>query len=156
MTRLALLALTCLTAFAATDPTPEAPARGWLGVRMAPRQVLEQGLKQEPVPEEILAIPRPEMVLESWNVPGVLVVQVLANSPAERAGVLVGDVVIDLNGIRVDSPGMLALLMSHAMAGRDAELGVLRDGARRELAFTVGERAEEQAPAVPAAPPPQR
>src|SRR5206468_3652169 len=110
-----------------------------------------RGLKQEQVPEELLAIPRAELVLESWKVPGVLVIEVLPASPAEKAGVLVGDVVTDLNGIRVDGPGMLALLMTHAIPDAEATLGVLRDGARRELFFTVGERAQEKSPASPAA-----
>lgn len=123
----------------------QASAAGWLGVRMAPRGLLERAVEHGVQSELLERIPRPELVLEQWgDEPGVLVSEVLVDTPAERAGLLAGDVVVELNHIRVDSASTLAFLMRRAIPGRPGTIVVLRDGERRELLFTVGEREQDQ------------
>ena len=132
-----VLFLSAVSAFASEQ------SRGWLGIRMAPRTALEQAVKQDVLPEAYQSIPRVEALLESWTGSGVLVLEVIPETPAEAAGLFPGDVIQEFNHIRIDTPHTLAALMRRAVPGRDGSLGILRDGELRELLFTVGERAEE-------------
>jgi regulator of sigma E protease len=57
----------------------------------------------------------------------VLIVHVSANSPAEAAGLLIGDIIIEFNGESIDSIKKLQDLVS-AKKGEDAQLSYLRSG----------------------------
>lgn len=70
----------------------------------------------------------------------VLVTAVTAESPAARAGILVGDVIVTLDGHPIESPEDLLDLLVGDRIGHDATLGVLRGGAARDIVVTVGER----------------
>jgi S1-C subfamily serine protease len=70
----------------------------------------------------------------------VLVTAVTAESPAARAGILVGDVIVTLDGHPIESPEDLLDLLVGDRVGHDATLGVLRGGAARDIVVTVGER----------------
>jgi len=70
----------------------------------------------------------------------VLVTAVTAQSPAARAGILVGDVIVTLDGHPIESPEDLLDLLIGDRVGQQATLGVLRGGAARDIVVTVGER----------------
>ena len=70
----------------------------------------------------------------------LLVVGVTDASPAAAAGVLVGDMLIELDGHAVESPEDLLDLLVGDRVGRQASLRLLRGGKMTELAITVGER----------------
>jgi len=70
----------------------------------------------------------------------VLVVGVTSGSPAAAAGVLVGDVVLDFDGQKIESPEDLLDLLLGDRVGRAVPLKVLRGGAAVEFSVTVGER----------------
>ena len=70
----------------------------------------------------------------------LLVVGVTADSPAERAGVLVGDILLDFDGRPVESPEDLLGLLVGDRVGRTVTMKALRGGAEHEIAITVGER----------------
>jgi S1-C subfamily serine protease len=70
----------------------------------------------------------------------LLVVGVTDNSPATRAGVLVGDVLLALNEKPVRSPEDLLDLLVETPVGAPAVLRVLRGGKPVDLTVTVGER----------------
>lgn len=72
---------------------------------------------------------------------GVLVVMVESESPADRAGLLVGDVIISVAGRTVAEPQDVAELLGGERVGSDLELDIVRGGERRTLTVTVGERA---------------
>ena len=74
---------------------------------------------------------------------GVLVVMVEGESPADRAGLLVGDVIVAAGGKNVAEPQDMAELLGAERVGATLELGVVRGGERRSLDVTVGERAPE-------------
>ncbi len=59
---------------------------------------------------------------------GALVKSVLPNSPAERAGIRVGDVILEFNGKQVDNDGHLVRMVSLTPAGNSTEMIVYRDG----------------------------
>lgn len=71
---------------------------------------------------------------------GVLVVGVSAGSPAARAGVIVGDVILDLDGQPVSSPEDLLDLLRGNRVGREVTLRLLRGGAPKDLTVIVEER----------------
>jgi S1-C subfamily serine protease len=71
---------------------------------------------------------------------GLLVVGVTSGSPAAAGGVLVGDVVLDLDGHAIHSPEDLLDLLLGDRVGRAVALRVLRGAAAIDLTVTVGER----------------
>jgi serine protease DegQ len=72
---------------------------------------------------------------------GVLVVMVESESPADRAGLLVGDVIIVAAGHEVAEPQDVAEVLGGASVGTQLDLKVVRGGDLRTLSVTVGERA---------------
>ena len=72
---------------------------------------------------------------------GVLVVMVESDSPADRAGLLVGDLIVAAGGRSVAEPQDVAELLGAEQVGAALELSVVRGGERRSLTVTVGERA---------------
>lgn len=85
---------------------------------------------------------------------GVLVNRVVPDSPADRAGIRKGDVIVRFDGRDVSSPSELVDLVGDQRAGESVSLVVWRDGARRELTARLAERedAEMNAPEAPEAP----
>jgi len=73
----------------------------------------------------------------------LLAVGVTPGGPAANAGVLVGDIVTDLDGHALQSPEDLFDLLAGDRVGRTVPLRVVRGGDVRELPVTVGERPKE-------------
>ncbi|MCL4207801.1 MAG: Do family serine endopeptidase [Pirellulaceae bacterium] len=71
---------------------------------------------------------------------GVVVTDVFPNTPAAKAGVLSGDVIIEFAGVKVASPQELQTLVEQAELGKPHALTVKRDGTTKELAFTPEEQ----------------
>ena len=70
----------------------------------------------------------------------LVVVGVPAGSPAAAAGVLVGDVLFELDGHAIGSPEHLLDLLTGERVGRQAALRLLRGGTAMEVGVTIGER----------------
>lgn len=89
-----------------------------------------------------------------YNGPGVLVNRVIADSPAERAGILKGDILVRLNSRQVDTPDELASLVQAFKIGDKVSIQVVRDGEKLTLPVTLGarERSTTPAPRAPRAP----
>ena len=73
---------------------------------------------------------------------GVLVVMVESDSPADRGGLLVGDVIISADGHDMAEPQDVAELLGAERVGGKLELRVVRGGELKNLSLTVGERAQ--------------
>ncbi len=71
---------------------------------------------------------------------GVLVTSLVANGPAETAGVLIGDVIVALDGHATEEPESLVNLLRSERASPAAPLTVIRGGEVREITVTIGER----------------
>ena len=69
----------------------------------------------------------------------VLVVHVIENSPAERAGILVGDILVALDDVPLTSPDKLLETLA-GRGGQPARLGVLRGATRSDVAVDIGEK----------------
>ena len=71
---------------------------------------------------------------------GLLVVGVEDGSPADRGGLMVGDIVAALDGQPVEDTDDLLALLSGERVGSPVPVGVVRGGEPRDLNVTVGER----------------
>ena len=83
---------------------------------------------------------------------GALVSKVMADSPADRGGVEVGDVILAFNGQRLLNSSQLPPLVGASRVEEDASLRILRNGKEITLSVRVGRLAEddESPEAVPA------
>jgi serine protease Do len=97
----------------------EARPWSWLGVRI--RDLSEQEMED---------ISRKHGIDEGF---GVLIVEVMADTPAERAGMRNGDVVVALNERPVVDTRLLQRLIAAAPAGEETRLTVLRPDGREPL-----------------------
>lgn len=71
---------------------------------------------------------------------GILIDQVIKASPAARAGVKVGDVLVNLDGRSVDSPGRLRSLMSSYKAGARVRVELVRNRQLMKVDITLSNR----------------
>jgi serine protease Do len=71
---------------------------------------------------------------------GVEITTVERDSPAEKAGLKKGDVVIEYNGHRVEGTAQFIRLVKETPVGRKVEIVVNRDGNIQTLTATIGSR----------------
>ncbi len=108
-------------AAAAKVLTSGTPRRGFLGVAVQPVQ--------------LAASQKPE-----GRDRALVVLGVTPGSPAETAGVIVGDVLLDFDGRAIESAEDLHDLLGNDRAGKSVTMRVLRGGAPRELQIVVADR----------------
>jgi S1-C subfamily serine protease len=96
--------------------------RGWLGIGSQP-----------------VRIP-PGQRAGRDHVAGLLVVELAPESPAQRGGLLLGDILVALDGRAVDDGETLQGLLGGDRVGRTVPLEVLRGGVPVTLHVTVGQR----------------
>lgn len=70
----------------------------------------------------------------------VIVVDIQADSPASRAGLLIGDVIVALGGARITDPTDLRAVLRPQQVGETVTVSVVRGGEPRDVPLTVGER----------------
>ena len=70
----------------------------------------------------------------------LLVIALTPDSPAERAGLLIGDVVTTFDGIAIDSADRLLEALTADRVGRAVPIRVLRGGTPLDVSVTVGKR----------------
>lgn len=71
---------------------------------------------------------------------GAAVQSVAKDSPAQKAGLQVGDIVTQANGEEITGGSDLKEIISQSQAGRELKLEIYRQGDRLELTVTVGEQ----------------
>jgi serine protease Do len=71
---------------------------------------------------------------------GGVIAALYRDSPAYRAGLRPGDVIVSFNGTAVTDPAHLSRLVSDASIGSTARLGIIREGQRLELQVPIGRR----------------
>ena len=96
--------------------------RGWLGVQIQP---LDQGLAEK---------------FELKELKGALVVGVMKGDPAEKAGVKQGDVIIEVDGVKIGNTKELLNTVAKLLPGNKVDIVVIRDGKEKTLTVTLGER----------------
>ncbi len=70
---------------------------------------------------------------------GVLVSEVVEDTPAAEAGLQADDVLVSWNGTRLESIAQLQRQMKETPAGRSVRFGVFRDGREQQIAVTLAE-----------------
>jgi S1-C subfamily serine protease len=71
---------------------------------------------------------------------GLLVVGVEDGSPADRGGLIIGDILATLDGQPIEDTEDLLVLLAGERVGREVTVKVVRGGEMQELQVTVGER----------------
>jgi serine protease Do len=104
--------------------------RGWLGVQMQP---------MTPALAKAVGMAPPR---------GVLVDDVMADSPAARAQLKQGDVILSFNGETIKDGRDLARAVANSHAGQAANLTVWRDGQERNVAVTIANQSAEKTAAA--------
>lgn len=95
--------------------------RGWLGIviqPVTPELAKQFGLKEEK---------------------GVLVGDVVEDSPAEKAGIQRGDVIIEYEGKEVSEPAALRNMVANTQPGKEVNIKILREGKEKTLHVTIAE-----------------
>lgn len=99
-------------------------ARGYLGLGMQPARL-------------------PDALRQSLGLPGegaLLVVSVESGGPADRGGILLGDVLVALDGTYVQEPGDVLALLGPERVGSTMTARLVRGGVEVTRTITVGER----------------
>jgi len=103
-----------------------AVTRGWIGVQI------------QPVTGDIADS------LGLKNAHGALVSEPQSDSPAQKAGIKAGDVIVSVNGEPVADARNLARRISALAPGTSVKLGVIRSGKEDALTLTLGELPKER------------
>ncbi|MGI9335567.1 MAG: DegQ family serine endoprotease [Gammaproteobacteria bacterium] len=111
-------------------------SRGWLGIQI------------QPVTEDIA------QSLGLSDARGALIAGVLPDSPAARAGLRTGDVVVEFASRPVADARGLSRLAAATESGAEVDVTVWRNGQRETLALAVGEMPAEQVAALSEPTPP--
>jgi serine protease Do len=91
------------------------------------------GLAVQPV--ELPASQRPD-----GRERALLITSVTAGSPADAAGLIVGDLLLEFDGRPTESPDDLLDLLTGSRVGQQAAVRTLRGGAVRDVQITIAER----------------
>jgi serine protease Do len=108
----------------ASAPALAAERYGWLGVRI--RDLSESETEDLSVKLGIR---------EGY---GVVIAEILKDTPAETSGLRAGDLIVAIDGRPVVETRVLQRLVGATPAGQELRLVVLREGRRRELRIRVG------------------
>ncbi len=98
------------------------PRRGYLGLAGQPVQ--------------LAAVHQQELARER----GLLIIGVTPDGPADRAGLLIGDVILEFDGRPVESAEDLLDLLSADRIAKEFATRLIRAGKTQNVALTVGER----------------
>ena len=85
---------------------------------------------------ESFGLPRPQ---------GALVNSVERGGPADKAGIEASDVILEFDGIHVESSGDLPRIVGQTKPGSKVKMKVWRKGKSKTIAITVGEISDDQA-----------
>jgi len=69
---------------------------------------------------------------------GALVTEVMADSPADEAGIQHGDVIVQIDDITIKSAPQLRLVVSQMLPGSEVEVTLIRAGKRLQREVTLG------------------
>ena len=75
---------------------------------------------------------------------GVLVADVVPGSPAEKAGVMQGDIIVSVNGKPIHNVNELQVEIMYRQVGEKVTLGIIRNGQELSIEVTLGERPSEK------------
>jgi serine protease Do len=106
-------------------------SRGWLGVAIQP------------------VTPELAKSFGAKEPKGVLINDVVPDSPAAKAGLQAGDIVLEFEGKKMDGPGDLQRAVGFTAPGAGAKLKVWRDQSERTIEIKIGEAPDEREARAP-------
>src|SRR4030066_779684 len=95
--------------------------RGWLGVTIQP--LTSELAKQFNLKEEN----------------GALIGDLVEGGPAEKAGIVRGDVIIEYEGKKIDEPNQLRNMVANTEPGKEVELTIIHENKTAKKRVTIGE-----------------
>jgi len=95
--------------------------RGWLGVSI--QKVTPELAKQFDLKDEI----------------GALIGDLTEGGPAEKAGLLRGDIIIEYDGRKIEEPNLLRNMVANTLPGEKHTVKILREGKTLSITITIGE-----------------
>jgi len=101
-------------------------ARGWLGVSI------------QDITEDIAK----NLKLKSQE--GVLVADVFKDDPADKAGIQTGDVIVALNGKKVQDTHELLMVVAGIKVGETVKVTIMREGTEKVFTVRIAERPERE------------
>ena len=99
-----------------------------------PRGYLGVGLQPVALPEHL------KSTLKLPGSTGLIVISVDPEAPAGRAGITIGDVVVDLGGATIERPEDVQHVLDSGSVGKKLSARILRGGTLVDVEVTVGER----------------
>lgn len=75
---------------------------------------------------------------------GAFVSQVVADSPADKAGIKAGDIIVSLNGRNIESFSELRANIATLGPGKKVRIGIVRDGKQKTINVTLEEQVTSQ------------
>ncbi len=86
----------------------------------------------------------PEMAESLGVKEGVIIAQIMPGSPADRGGLKVGDIVVEVDGQKISEVRELQFKIMRTEPGKEINLKVIRDGKETNLKIRVGEMPEDR------------
>ena len=103
-------------------------ARGYLGLGMQPVRLPEGLVERLRLPNDI----------------GLMIVSAEAGGPGDRAGILIGDILVAVDDKPVADPAELLAMLAADQIGKTVTGRLIRGGEPTSIAITVGERPQQQ------------
>ncbi len=75
---------------------------------------------------------------------GALVAEVVSGDPADKAGIKPHDIILEINGRKVDSSRALIIMVAGIRVGETARLLILRDGKKKMIQVKVAQRNDKK------------
>jgi serine protease DegQ len=132
------------------------PNGGSLGIGFAipantAKNTMEQIIKQGSVTRGWIGAAVQELtpeLAESFklgDIKGVLITEIIRNSPAEKAGVKRGDILIAIDDQPIESWSAMLETVSNLPPGKGVQVKLMRDGAAMSLQLKIGKRPKPRA-----------
>ena len=99
-----------------------------------PRGYLGIGLQPVSIPSDL------KTKLSLANTNGIIVLSVEPGGPAERGGLMIGDILVTLEGHALEQPGDLQTLLNADAVGKSRRVQAIRGGKLVELSVQIAER----------------
>lgn len=115
------------------------------------QQVMEQIVRQGSVTRGWVGVEAQDVtpeLAESFHLKdasGALIAGILRGGPADKAGVRPGDILLEINGKRIQDTSSMLTLISALKPNSSATLKVMRNGAEKSLTAMIGRRPKPEA-----------
>ena len=74
---------------------------------------------------------------------GALISQVAEDSPADKAGIKTGDIIVAFNGVPINGPAKLQNVVSSSKPDKKSKVEIIRDGKRKTISVVLEELPQE-------------